>query len=278
MSDKIEKTTGAEIEQNEGEFFSQINFEHPLFKFFGCLVGDLMSVILQLSTGGWWSAVALGAIIAFTLGALYFFSLSYAEFRRKRNLIPISIIPNDVEKELNGQEFNQEPKLLENKVPEQVQTLDIVVQDIYLLERHIELPTDYVIMTFVLEITNERPEATTIRNCKLTLDYKDERIDGELMDTTYFTCPDYMNKLQKFSVKGGLNPDGSQIVFLQGILQVYRRSFKFPKDKSIVSFAFDKTQNYSGAHYQLEITDSYKKTFHGSGILPDPIEAHFVSP
>jgi len=114
---------------------------------FGFGVGDMVSLVVLLKTEGWWATFSFGAVVAFSLAFLYSVVLAYMEYRRKQNLIPISIIPRQavkpIEKEKQEEvkspitERKQEIKLQER--PNIITTLAIDFVDKKKVDFHIEI-------------------------------------------------------------------------------------------------------------------------------------------
>lgn len=138
MSQESVKTTNT-----KDSFLSEFAFTRTQAMTLCGLLADILSITLWLKTGGDWAVFFGGAAAALFIVFVVFAVLSYLEYHRKLNQLPVSIVPNEriqvlekskitLKPQITKQEENQEPKEKPKRNPVIICTsakLDDVIYD-----------------------------------------------------------------------------------------------------------------------------------------------------
>lgn len=134
--------------------------------------------------------------------------------------------------------------------------LDIEFKEIYLI-----CPFDFqdfstFYITVVLKVTNQKPENVTIKSCRLFLDRKAGRVEGEFQKNTYLKAEQTGQLGDTTAITESNDED---IVFSQGIPQKYVKSFKFVEEDAM--FTNQEGDDFADKSFVIQLTDSYRNEY-----------------
>lgn len=199
----------------------------------------------------WVAIFGSGGAILFTLVATYMWSnVMYLQILFA--IIAISCVLISCYKVWEKE--HSKVKELTKKLEESYSKLKIEVKDIFLCSRTYDREHPYF-LTFILDVTNEKPENNTIKTCTLNLQSDTEEISSEWSANTYVKS---INRDSKVISR-------EPVIFSQGVPQEYSTSFAFHLDKRV----FRMTETFIDKHYILKIKDSYGRAYEYKGKIPD---------